>query len=333
MMFPNIHTTKTNQVMPTQTKEIHIYVVLVPNSLLLDAVGPVEVLQYANRLAGTKFVIHFVGPKQEVNNSICLPITVSSLPTQIANNAWVLVPGMTGEHIDLQDPEIDKTCDWLRQHHFNKIISVCGGALILAKAGLLHDKKCTTHYMHIHQLRQMSGQQIILENRLFVQDTNIYTSAGVSSGIDLALYLVEQQCNAAICAKIARRMVLFIRRGPQDPAQSPYLKYRNHLNEKVLQVQDLIQSDPSKNWRQDSLAKYIHCSERHLSRLFKQHTGISSKAYLYEIRLALAKQLLQSSSLNIEEVARRCGFDDPRQFRRLWARYNDSPPSAFRSSV
>jgi transcriptional regulator GlxA family with amidase domain len=163
-----------------------------------------------------------------------------------------------------------------------------------------------------------------------VQDGKVYTSAGVTAGIDLALYLVEQQCGAAICAKIARRMVLFTRRGAQDPAQSPYLRHRNHVNEKVLQVQDLIQSEPARNWSQATLAKHVHCSERHLSRMFKQQTGMSSKTYLYEIRLALAKQLLQSSNLKIEEVARRCGFDDPRQFRRLWARYHNTPPSAFR---
>jgi transcriptional regulator GlxA family with amidase domain len=319
--------------MPTQTKNIHVYVLLLPDSLLLDTVGPVEVLQYANRLSGTRFVVHFVGPEQEIDNSIGLPVTVASLPQAIEKEAWVLVPGMMGDYIDLQGSAQNEACTWLRQHQFERIISVCGGALILAKAGLLINKKCTTHYMHIEQLRELLGEQLVLENRLFVQDNNVYTSAGVTAGIDLALYLVEQQCGAAICAKIARRMVLFTRRGAQDPAQSPFLRHRNHLNEKVLQVQDLIQSDPAKNWSQATLAKHVLCSERHLSRMFKQQTGMSSKTYLYEIRLALAKQLLQSSNLKIEEVARRCGFEDPRQFRRLWARYHNSPPSAFRQGV
>ncbi|MFT6989719.1 MAG: transcriptional regulator GlxA family with amidase domain [Paraglaciecola sp.] len=319
--------------MPTSVKTIHVYVVLLPGSLLLDIVGPMEVLQYANRLGEVNFVIHFVGPKHEVDNSIGLAVTASNFPQDLADNAWVFVQGMLGDHVDLQGSAIDETCEWLAQHPFKQIVSVCGGALVLAKAGLLAHKKCTTHYMHIEQLRQMTGTHLVLENRLFVQDGNVYTSAGVTSGIDLALYLVEQQCSAAICAKIARRMVLFTRRGAQDPAQSPYLKHRNHLNEKVLQVQDLIQSDPAKNWSQATLAKHVHCSERHLSRMFKQQTGMSSKTYLYEIRLALAKQLLQSSNLKIEEVARRCGFEDPRQFRRLWARYHNSPPSAFRQGV
>lgn len=323
--------------MPTQAKDIHVYVLLLSDSLLLDTVGPIEVLQYANRLSGTRFVIHFVGPEPEIDNSIGLPVTVSSLPQVIEKEAWVLVPGMMGDRINLNGSALNQACLWLRQHRFERIISVCGGALVLAKAGLLINKKCTTHYMHIKQLRELLGAksnaQLVLENRLFVQDENVYTSAGVTAGIDLALYLIEQQCGAAICAKIARRMVLFTRRGAQDPAQSPYLRHRNHLNEKVLQVQDLIQADPAKNWSLAALAEHVHSSERHLSRMFKQQTGMSSKAYLYEIRLALAKQLLQSSNLKIEEVARRCGFDDPRQFRRLWARYHNSPPSEYRLGV
>lgn len=317
--------------MLTPAKDIHVYVPLLPDSLLLDTVGPIEVLQYANRLGGTGFKIHFVGPEQEIVNSIGLPITVNSLPKEIEKDAWVLVPGMMGEYINLQGTAVNQASAWLRQHQFDRVISVCGGALILAKAGLLHNKKCTTHYMHFEQLRELLGEQSVLENRLFVQDDNVYTSAGVTAGIDLALYLVEQQCGAEICAQIARRMVLFTRRGVQDPAQSPYLQHRNHLNEKVLQAQDLMQSEPQKNWALSELANQVFCSERHLARLFKQHTGLTSKEYLYQLRLALAKQLLSSSQLKISHIAQQCGFEDSRQFRRIWARYFDQPPSHYRN--
>jgi transcriptional regulator GlxA family with amidase domain len=145
--------------MPTPTKKIHVYALLLPDSLLLDTVGPVEVLQYANRLGGTRFVMHFVGPEQEIDNSIGLPVTVTSLPQQVEKEAWVLVPGMMGEHINLQGTTVNQACSWLSQHQFERIISVCGGALMLAKAGLLVNKKCTTHYMHIEQLRELLDEQ------------------------------------------------------------------------------------------------------------------------------------------------------------------------------
>ena len=314
-------------------KKIPVYVLLLENSLLLDVVGPVEVLQYANRLGGANFEVYFVGPTSKVSNSIGLSIIVSPLPSDIEDNAWVLVPGLVGDIIALQSTQVKDACIWLQQHSFARIISVCGGALVLAKAGLLTNKKCTTHYLHIEQLRRLLHTDQVLENRLFVQDNQTFTSAGISAGIDLALYLIEQYCGAEICAQITRRMVLFTRRGAQDPAESPLLQHRNHLNNKVHQVHDLIQAKPASHWSLVELANHVHCSERHLTRIFKQHTGMSSKAYQYKIRLTLAKQLLQSSHLTIEQVSRQCGFDDPRQFRRLWAREHDSPPSLFRDGA
>ncbi|MFT2092514.1 GlxA family transcriptional regulator [Paraglaciecola sp. 2405UD69-4] len=317
--------------MQKASKNIHIYVVLIPSGLLLDTVGPVEVFNYANRIAGERFSIHYVGADPNISNSVGISIKVAPLPDYIESSAWVLVPGMLGETIELETKAVQQTCEWLQQHNFQKLVSVCGGSLILAKAGLLSSKKCTTHYMHIEQLAGLVGAEQVLENRLFVQDDNVYTSAGVSAGIDLALYLVEQEFDGLVCAKIARRMVLFTRRGAQDPAESPLLEHRNHLNQKVHQVQDLILAEPANQWSLSHLASQVHCSERHLSRIFKQHTGLSTKAYLYKIRLTIAKGLLNTSNLPIEQVASRCGFNDPRQFRRLWARENGHSPSVYRA--
>lgn len=164
-----------------------------------------------------------------------------------------------------------------------------------------------------------------------MQDDNVYTSAGVSAGIDLALHLVQQQIGPQVSAKIARQMVLFIRRGMQDPSLSPYLEHRNHLQQRIHRIQDKIQQDPAKSWSVDELADLGHCSKRHFARIFKDSTGITSKEYIYKLRLSLAQQLLQHSPLQVEEIAQRCGFEDPRQFRRLWARYHSSPPSSYRS--
>ncbi|WP_338456243.1 helix-turn-helix domain-containing protein [uncultured Alteromonas sp.] len=237
---------------------------------------------------------------------------------------------MVGNEIKLDTPVMQKVCGWLAQHQFAKVISVCAGALVLAKAGLLNNKKCTTHFMHCNELSALLTAKQVLENRLFVQDGNVYTSAGVSAGIDLALHLVQQQVGPQISAKIARQMVLFIRRGMQDPSLSPYLEHRNHLQQRIHTIQDKIQQDPAKSWSVDELADLGHCSKRHFARIFKDSTGITSKEYIYKLRLSLAQQLLQHSPLQVEEIAQRCGFEDPRQFRRLWARYHNNPPSSYR---
>lgn len=315
---------------PVIRDSVPIYIVLLPDLLMLDMVGPAEVFVYANRYADTHFKLHFVGPETELKNSLGLNLSVEPLPASVEPNAWVLVTGIVGKELQLDTPPLKKVYDWFAQHQFAKIISVCAGALVLAKAGLLKHKKCTTHFMHCQELSGLLTAKQVLENRLFVQDGNVYTSAGVSAGIDLALHLVQQQLGPQISAKIARQMVLFIRRGMQDPSLSPYLEHRNHLQQRIHTIQDKIQQNPAKNWSIDELADLGHCSKRHFTRMFKDCTGITSKEYIYKLRLSLAQQLLQHSRLPVEEVASRCGFEDPRQFRRLWARYHSLPPSSYR---
>ena len=314
----------------TENDTIPIYIVLLPELLMLDVVGPAEVFAYANRYGKTHFTLHFVGPETTLKNSLGMSLTVDPLPRTVEPNAWLLVTGMVGNEIKLDTTLMKKVCGWLAQQQFSKVISVCAGALVLAKAGLLNNKKCTTHFMHCNELSALLTAKQVLENRLFVQDGNVYTSAGVSAGIDLALHLVQQQVGPQISAKIARQMVLFIRRGMQDPSLSPYLEHRNHLQQRIHTIQDKIQQDPAKNWSVDELADLGHCSKRHFARIFKDSTGITSKEYIYKLRLSLAQQLLQHSPLQVEEIAQRCGFEDSRQFRRLWARYHNSPPSSYR---
>jgi transcriptional regulator GlxA family with amidase domain len=312
------------------SQTIPIYIVLLPELLMLDVVGPAEVFAYANRYGRELFKLHFVGPEIELKNSLGMRLSVDPLPESIEPNAWLLVTGMVGRELQLESPPLQKVYRWLAQHKFAKVISVCAGALVLAKAGLLVNKKCTTHFMHCQELSELVAPKQVLENRLFVQDGDVYTSAGVSAGIDLALHLLQQQAGPEVSAKIARQMVLFIRRGMQDPSLSPYLEHRNHLQQRIHLIQDKIQADPVKNWSLDELAELGHCSKRHFARLFKDSAGTTSKEYIYKLRLSLAQQLLQQSQLQVEEIAQRCGFDDPRQFRRLWSRYHSGPPSSYR---
>jgi transcriptional regulator GlxA family with amidase domain len=312
------------------TSCVPIYLVLLPELMMLDVVGPAEVFAYANRYGKQHFKLHFVGPETELKNSLGMKLSVDPLPEAIEPNAWLIVTGMVGRELQLDTPALQKVYAWLAQHQFARVISVCAGALVLAKAGLLNNKKCTTHFMHCQELSDLLVPKQVLENRLFVQDGDVYTSAGVSAGIDLALHLVQQQVGPELSAKIARQMVLFIRRGLQDPSLSPYLEHRNHLQQRIHKIQDRIQTDPVKNWSLDELAELGHCSKRHFARLFKDSTGITSKEYIYKLRLSLAQQLLQQSQLQVEEIAQRCGFEDPRQFRRLWARYHSGPPSSYR---
>jgi transcriptional regulator GlxA family with amidase domain len=158
----------------------------------------------------------------------------------------------------------------------------------------------------------------VLADRLFVADGMIVTSAGIASGIDMALALIEQKHGPLLAAQVAREMVVYIRRDGSQEQTSVYLDFRTHLHPGVHKVQDWLMQNPSRAVTLDTLAEVGAMSRRNLTRLFRQATGISIVEYRTRIRLELARNLLQDPSLSVDGVARRCGFTDSRQLRRVW---------------
>ena len=169
------------------------------------------------------------------------------------------------------------------------------------------------------------------ENRIFVQDGTVYTSAGVTTGIDLALHVLAQIAGYQFAAAIARKMVVYMRRAGTDPQLSPWLAFRNHLHPAIHRVQDAITGDPASDWNVAQLARVACTSERHLTRLFREHTGTGVVDYLQRIRVTLARELLTQSRLDMESVAERSGFNSSRQLRRIWKKFEAAPPSEYRS--
>jgi transcriptional regulator GlxA family with amidase domain len=164
-------------------------------------------------------------------------------------------------------------------------------------------------------------------DRIFVDDGRVLTSAGITTGIDLALYLIEQYAGPKLASRVARRLVIYQRRGPQDPQMSPWLAWRNHMHPAVHRAQDALSQDPSKAWTLEALAAVACVSSRHLSRLFSQHAGIGILAYQQQLRIALAKDLIRKApNLSIERVSEKCGFGSARDFRRVWHRYASGTP-------
>jgi transcriptional regulator GlxA family with amidase domain len=210
-------------------------------------------------------------------------------------------------------------------------MTICSGALLAARAGLLDGYSCTTHHAECGELAALAPRARVLDNRLFVIDGERYTSAGVTAGLDLMLNVVSSLTGHACALAIARHLVLYLRREGADPQISPWLAGRNHLHPAVHRVQDAIIANPTEIWTLTRLARIANTSSRHLSRLFNEHTGMSITAYINSLRVALAHQLLTSSRLDMERVAERTGFASSRQLRRAWRRSYDTPPVALRS--
>ena len=313
--------------------------------MLLDVSGPLEVLRQANREQHElQFAVRYIGPSPRVITSIGIELAgIEPLPGCLPDDAMVVLVGDVQELMagfTSNDPRHDNKDQkaivaWLRAiaKPSHKLISICSGALLAARAGLLDGRACTTHHVCCAELSEVAPRARVLENRLFVQDGNCYTSAGVTAGIDLMLQLVAQLIDHACAAAVARYLVVYLRRSGGDPQLSPWLEGRNHLHPSIHRIQDAITSDPVKPWTLSSLARIAGASSRHLSRLFHEHTGMSITEYKNRLRVALAHELLSQTRLDMEIVAERSGFGSTRQLRRAWKRFHPTAPREARQSV
>jgi transcriptional regulator GlxA family with amidase domain len=211
------------------------------------------------------------------------------------------------------------------------LLCVCSGSVLAAKAGLLAGRECTTHFEHLEELRKVEARARVLDNRIFVQDGAVFTSAGVTAGLDLALYVIGQQLGAQVAAEVARDLVVYLRRSGSDPALSPWVSHRNHLHPAVHRVQDAVVRDPTAAWSATQLSNVACTSTRNLARLFAEHAQCSPLDYVQLIRFAFAKELVTQSKWDLERVAAKAGFRSAQHLRRVWARWESRPPSAFRN--
>lgn len=298
-----------------------VYFLMLPNVLSLDASGPAETL----RLAG-QFSLRYISPLPQITCSIGLTLSqLQPLPERLEDNAILVIPGVSTSPGDVNHQATEQARRWLAtlqpdlQQQRITLVCVCSGALLAAQAGLLDNHQCTTHHDVIERLRQQAPTALVKENRIFVEDRSIYTSAGITAGIDLALHLINRQCGATRAMEIAREMVVYFRRSGDDPQLSPWLRYRNHLHPAVHRAQDVMAAEPEAEWSVPQIAEKAHVSSRHLARLFRSHVGISVREYHEQLRLAVAQQRLQQG-YGLEKAALAAGFSSGRQLRRAQQR-------------
>lgn len=297
---------------------------------LLDLAGPAQVFRMA-ALSGAPYSLYFCANTSGVRSAQGLFLgQLKPLPT-VSPNDVVIVAGVALDQLD--QPLLDsETRAWLIDAHQKGacIASICTGAAVLGEAALLDGRRCTTHWFMIADLRQRYPLARVVDNVLYVQDRGIVTSAGIASGVDMALALVEQQYGSRLAAEVASYMVVYLRRNGSQSQQSVYLEYRNHLHPGVHQVQNWLAEHAIESVTLDQLAQVAKMSVRNFSRAFKEATGLTPMQYQQCLRLEVATMLLQNSELSIEAIAARCGFEDARHFRRLWQRHFGIAPSISR---
>ena len=203
-----------------------------------------------------------------------------------------------------------------------RIASVCSGAFLLAEAGLLDGKRATTHWLAAAELAGRYPAAEVDANPIYLKDGNLWTSAGVTAGIDLALALVAEDHDHRLARKVARALVVYLHRpGGQDQFSAP-MRAAVPSAEPLRELQAFIDAHPAKDLSVPALARRAGMSERHFSRVFTDQTGISPGRYVERSRADAARRLLETTTHPLDRVARDCGLGAPetlyRVFRRHW---------------
>lgn len=303
---------------------------MLPNLVLLDVAGPAEAFRIANRLVPGSYTLRYVGSTKTVDSAVGLQLAaLQPLPKKLPESSTIIVTGIAGKSVDAGQPAIAKLAEWLREIMSDEsltLMCVCAGSVVAGHAGLLSGRECTTHHDHVEELRGVEPQARVHANRIFVEDGRIFTSAGVTAGIDLALHLIGRQHGHRVAATVARELVVYLRRSAADPALSPWVLHRNHIHPIVHRVQDAVSRDPAADWPAKRLSDVAHTSSRNLARLFAQHAQCSPLDYVQRMRVGLARELLTQGQLSVDRVAEMSGFSSAHQFRRVWRRWEDTSP-------
>lgn len=316
-----------------ETATVYFYI---PQQVtLLDLSGVLEVFQEAIRL-GFEYKLQFISSQSSVvcSSGLELAALTHFSKTNPQENDLVFIAGSSTNQIDL-DLEDALFFNWLQEANDSQttICSICSGAFLLAKAGLLDHKECTTHWKLIEKLKKDFPLAQTQNNTLFTQYGNIYTSAGIITGIDLALHIIEQRHGKETAAIIAKELVVYKRRNGNDEQESVYLQNRNHHDEKIHIIQDWIISNLDKTSTIDFLADLVHIGPRNLTRIFKKQTGITIAEYRTKLRIEKAKSLLTNSDYKIEHIAHLCGYKTSKQLRVVLESHLDALPTEIKNRL
>ncbi len=312
---------------------IDVWMLVEPHTLLLDLAGAAEALRLANQALRRRgepeaFHLRYCGLHAQAECSVGLSLGgLEPLPA-LGPRDWLILSGRRHAHPDDPPPSSADQAQalaierWLHREGQalldggeGRLLSICAGALLAARAGLLKGRRCTTHHESLDTLRALAPEAEVQANRVFVLDGPLASSAGITAGIDLVLAMIASHCGEAIAASVAQVMVVYLRRGPQDPELSPMLAHRHHLHPALHRVQDAICAAPQQDWTLARMAEVAHVTPRHLTRLFTQHGGTTPLDYLRAIRLELARRELDRG-VRPAQAALAAGFTSDQQLRR-----------------
>jgi transcriptional regulator GlxA family with amidase domain len=305
---------------------------------LLDVAGPLQVFASVNDIARARglpapYLPRVVAPSgASVVASAGLGLLTHPLPTAQEPSDTFIVAGGSGVHTMSRDAQL---VAWLREHaaRSRRVASVCTGAFLLAAAGLLDERRAVTHWTRCTELAQRYPAVRVEADPIFIRDGTVWTSAGVTAGIDLALALVEEDVGRALALEVARHLVVFLKRPGGQAQFSAALSMQCAVQSAGDRFADLhawIAENPSADLSVPALAARVGMSERSFVRHYRGATGSTPARAIEQLRVEAARRALCDTALPVKRIAVRCGFGSEETMRRSFLRLVGVTPQAYR---
>ncbi|HTR06046.1 MAG TPA: GlxA family transcriptional regulator [Paraburkholderia sp.] len=313
---------------------LSVAVLVFPGVQALDVFGPTDVFSEANRflLPEAHYKLELIATERgAVPCSSGVRIGADHYFEEAAD-AWDLLLVAGGPSL-VNEPLDDALHAWLRKasQRARRFGSICNGALTLARAGLLDNRTVTTHWNDAGALAAMCPTANVEFDRIFIQDGNLYTSAGVTAGIDLSLYLLAQDHGPEIALNVAKRLVVFVQRAGGQSQFSPYLTPYAEASSPVAQVQQYVLGHLNEDLSVEVLASVARMSKRNFARIFVRDTNVTPAEFVESARIDAARVMLENSSVPLKTVAFQCGMRDADHLRVAFRRKLGTTPQQYRS--
>ncbi|MET0862914.1 MAG: AraC family transcriptional regulator [Nakamurella sp.] len=295
---------------------------------MLDFVGPAEVFLEANQRVDNGYELVFLSPDgADVTTSMGVRVGVQGAAADAGHFDTIIVPGSESAPAVFEDPAMQGAVELLAGRT-RRVASICSGAFALAMSGMLDGKSATTHWKFAARLATGYPAIRVDPDLIFVRDGNIYTSAGVAAGIDLALSLVEEDHGADIARSVAQLLLVYMQRSGGQSQFSASLRSHAPRTRVARSITEYINADPTRPAGLRDLAAHANVSTRHLNRVIRDELGMTPLTYVNEMRLDIATGALESGS-SVTQAAEIAGYSTPAAFRRAFAAQLGVTPSDY----
>lgn len=319
----------------------HIVIIVPPYSTLLNTAGPLEI--FSKAIDKSEFILekvdfeyktHVVSIEKETTivTSSGLPIITESCYTDITYPIdTLIISGLPNQDDYKFDPVF---IQWLQDQYkgVRRMCSICSGAFLLAEAGILNGRKATAHWARCEKLQEEYPQIKVEISRIYVKDGKVYTSAGITSGMDLAIALIEEDFGQAFALYIARWMVLSLRRQGNQVQYSTFLDCQSIENAVIRKICQWIVLHLGEDLTVDTLAENVAMSPRNFARVFVRELKVTPAKYINRLRINYACQYLIDTEMSFDEIAMECGLKNAENLRRLFLSILETTPAQYRKS-